>query len=409
MERPPRELVLPGVVAAACALLLGALGLLTPAFTDYENEAEPALQALLRGDVSGFLELAPAYGGSLILRSPFALLPGAWGGGDLALFRSMAAPCLIAAVLLAVWLWARALALGHRRATAWIALALVAANPITLRALEIGHPEELLGAVLCVAAALAAARDRTLLAGLLLGLAVANKPWALLAVVPIVAIAGKGWPKLLGVSALTAALIALPLVLGGGAVEEAASVARNTSVIFQPWQVWWFFGESGHVIVGTFGEKPAGYRLSPEWLRGIAHPLVVLIPVAVSLALLPRLRRGAWHDALLMLAFAMLLRCIVDPWNVSYYSLPFLLALIAWELHAERRPPAISLAATLLSWLTLVSFPNSLHPDVQALAYLAWTIPLALYMGTRLLGLNIRLANRPAGVKVRLRRADLRT
>jgi hypothetical protein len=122
---------------------------------------------------------------------------------------------------------------------------------------------------------------------------------------------------------------------------------------------------------------------------GMAHPLVVLVPVATSLAFVTRLRRGPWHDGLLLLAFAFLLRCVLDPWNVSYYSLPFLLALVAWEGHAERRPPVVSLATTLLCWLTLVSLPSVAHPDVQAAAYLAWTIPLAALMAVRLLGVRV--------------------
>jgi hypothetical protein len=39
-----------------------------------------------------------------VLRAPFALLPDLWGGGDNALFRSMAVPCLLACALLAVGL-----------------------------------------------------------------------------------------------------------------------------------------------------------------------------------------------------------------------------------------------------------------------------------------------------------------
>ena len=62
---------------------------------------------------------------------------------------------------------------------------LCAANPITLRALDIGHPEELLGAVLCAGAVLAALRGRATLAGVLLGLAMANKAWAVLAIGPV--------------------------------------------------------------------------------------------------------------------------------------------------------------------------------------------------------------------------------
>jgi hypothetical protein len=387
MSRRYRELLPPAIVAGCCALVLGAMGLLTPAFTDFELEAEPSLQSLRSGDWIAFLQHAPAYGGSLVLRAPFALLPGLWGGGDLALFRSMAAPCLLAGAVLAVALWWRARELGRSRATAWIALLLVAANPLTLRALEIGHPEELLGGVLCVAAALTAGRGRPVGAGVLLGLAVANKPWAVLAVVPLVAILGDGRFKLLATAAATTTFVMLPLALAGGAVQEAAAVARTTSGIFQPWQVWWFFGEHGHVVVGNFGEKP-DFRMGPAWLTGMGHQVVVLVPVILSLALLPRLRSRPWHDGLLLLAFALLLRCVLDPWNVSYYSLPFLLALVAWEIHAEERPPVLSMAATLLCWVTLVSLPSIAHPDVQAVAYLAWTLPLTGWMGARLLGVR---------------------
>jgi Glycosyltransferase family 87 len=391
MELRRRELVLPALVAGGCALLLGAMGGLTPAFTDYEAEAEPSLRALRAGDWVEFLELAPGYGGSLVLRAPWALLPNLWDGGDLALFRCMAVPCLFAGAILALALWWRARGLGQSAVTCWIVLALVAANPLTLRALDVGHPEELLGGVLCIAAALAAGRDRPVFAGALLGCAIANKPWAVLAVVPLLAIQKAGWPKLLAAAAGVTALVMAPLALAGGAVHEASAVARESGEIFQPWQVWWFFGEQGHVVIGSWGEKP-DYRVPPEWLTGIAHPLLVLIPVAISLALLPRLRRRHWHDGLLLLAFALLLRCLLDPWNVSYYSLPFLLALVAWEVQAERRPPVLSMAATLLCWLTLVSLTSKAQPDVQAAAYLVWSVPLAVWMGARLAGLRQRSA-----------------
>src|SRR5918996_5652754 len=234
MSRRYRELLPPAIVAGCSALLLGAMGLLTPAFTDFELEAEPSLQSLRSGDWIAFLQHAPAYGGSLVLRAPFALLPGLWGGGDLALFRSMAAPCLLAGAVLAVVLWWRARELGRPRATAWIALLVVAANPLTLRALEIGHPEELLGGVLCVAAALAAGRGRPGVAGVLLGLAVANKPWAVLAVVPLLAILTGGRPRFLVAAGAGAALVMVPLALAGGAIEEGAAVARDSGAIFQP-------------------------------------------------------------------------------------------------------------------------------------------------------------------------------
>lgn len=374
------------------------MGLLSPAFTDYEIEAEPALEALRAGDVSAFLSLAPAYGGSLVLRAPFALLPDLWGGGDLALFRSMAVPCLVAAAALGVFLWARGRTLGRSSAACWIALALAAANPLTLRALEIGHPEELLGAVLCVAALMAAGAGRPLLAAIVLGLAVANKPWALLAVIPLLAILPTHRVRALAIAGVTAAIVTLPVLLAGGALDEATAVASTTGTIFQPWQVWWFLGETGNVVTGTLGVKP-DYRTSPAWLTGIGHPLVLLIPLAASLAMLPRLRRQPWHSGLLLLALAMLLRCLLDPWNVSYYALPFLLALLTWELHARDGAPALSLAATLLCWVTLVSLPRFAHPDVQAIAYLAWSVPLAALLAGLLVRPGLlagRRAPRPA-------------
>jgi hypothetical protein len=55
------------------------LGLLGFIWTDYEREAAPALAALVRGDVGGFLSLSPAYGGSLIIRAPFALAASCLG------------------------------------------------------------------------------------------------------------------------------------------------------------------------------------------------------------------------------------------------------------------------------------------------------------------------------------------
>src|SRR5919106_545313 len=81
MDRRYSELLPPMLVAGACALVLGAMGLLTPAFTDFELEAEPSLHSLRSGDWIAFLQHAPAYGGSLVLRAPFAVLPGLWGGG----------------------------------------------------------------------------------------------------------------------------------------------------------------------------------------------------------------------------------------------------------------------------------------------------------------------------------------
>ena len=56
---------------------------------------------------------------------------------------------------------------------------------------------------------------------------------------------------------------------------------------------------------------------------------------------------GGWHapalqlgeqDALALLTLLLLLRCLLDTWDTSYYPLPFILALLAWEVAGL--PPA---------------------------------------------------------------------
>jgi hypothetical protein len=58
---------------------------------------------------------------------------------------------------------------------------------------------------------------------------------------------------------------------------------------------------------------------------------------------------------------------------------------VTWELHAVRRPPVLSLAVTLCAWFTLVWLPPYALPDTQALAYLAWSVPLTGLLGARLI------------------------
>jgi hypothetical protein len=203
-------------------------------------------------------------------------------------------------------------------------------------------------------------------------------------VAPVAIIAPEGRWRLLGLAGLVATAVLGPLALAGSAaVERAGDVARDAGEIFQPWQVWWFLGDHGQVVMGTYAEKP-GYRAAPGWIGEVARPLVVLVPVALSLLLARALRARPWHDGLLLLALVLLLRCLLDPWNVVYYELPFLLALTAWEVHARRGVPVISLTATLFCWVTLEQFTRQLSPDAQSLAFLAWSVPFAVAMGLRL-------------------------
>ena len=162
---------------------------------------------------------------------------------------------------------ARLLARGAGRGTVAIVVGLCAANPITLRALDIGHPEELLGAVLCAGAVLAAVRGRATLAGVLLGLAVANKAWALLASGPSCSPCRPIAPARAGDRrrdrrSPSCCRCCWPAPRAGSRARQ-----RGTGAIFQPWQVWWFLGSTGELIRGADGLVKEGYRSVPAGSR----------------------------------------------------------------------------------------------------------------------------------------------
>jgi hypothetical protein len=369
------------------------LGLYGFAWTDYDFEATPAYDALRGGHLWRFFELAPGYGGSLELRAPFAMLPSLWGGGELAVYQAGALPCLIAAALLGVWLCGKLRDRGASRLARWTALALCAANPITVRACEIGHPEELLGAVLCVVAVLAARRGHASWAGVLLGLAIVNKEWALLAVGPVCLALDAGRRQALAIALAIAAVFYAPLLIAAESVRGGAVLGvGGTGTIFQPWQLWWFLGSHGHVVRGLSGAIKVGYRTPPGWLSNVAHPLIVALGVPLSAFAWWRGRRfagavagAARVDALGLLVLLMLLRCMLDPWDDVYYALPFLIALIAWETLRFSRPPVFGLAATLVTWGLFDWLPSYVSADAQAAVFAAVTIPVAVVLGRAVL------------------------
>jgi hypothetical protein len=410
-HRVRQNAVCAAMAAAACSAMAW-LGLYGFAWGDYEIEAEPAFRALSHGHLLDFLRLAPAYGGSLVERAPFALIPGLWGGGQLAVYRMVALPCLLASAALGVWLIARMRAQGSARLARAVALGVCVANPITLVALEAGHPEELLGGCLCVAAVALAARsvrgrDRSLLAGILLGLAIANKEWALVAAGPVILVAPPGRRlRCLAAAAATAAAVLAPLVLvrSGGFVSSAGAVAAPAaSTIFKPWQVWWFFGHHSALALGPGDRHNHLYRLAPAWIGAISHPLIVAVGFAFAGALWLRSRAHALtqSDALLALALILLVRCALDTWDETYYLLPFVLALLAWELAVNtRRPPVLAPLATVLVWVSFEWLPEHSVPDAQAAAFLAWSLPLAAWLGWQLLPRAYTRATRPGRARL---------
>jgi hypothetical protein len=392
MRQALRENALCAFAAMAGCATIAWLGLYGFAWNDYEVEAAPSFDALAHGHLGEFLRLAPTYGGSLIERAPFALLPGLWGGGSLAVYRMVALPCLLAAAALGVFLVWRMRAQGHSRLARAVALSICVANPITLRALELGHPEEVLGGCLCVAAVLLAGRGRALAAGVVLGLAFANKQWALLAAGPVLlALPGPLRPRCIaGAGAVAvAALAPLAIASSSGFAASAHAIAAPVSPIFQPWQAWWFLGHHGALVHGAFGVPKLGYRVAPAWTSLVSHPLIVLLGFAIAIALWLRVRDRALalNDALLALALVLLLRCVLDTWDAVYYPLPFVLALLFWETHGTpTRPPALALLSTVLIWFSFLWLPEHWSPDAQAVFFLAWSLPLVGLLCARLFG-----------------------
>lgn len=376
-----------GLAIGFAAVGITAVGWLTLygwALTDYDFEVRPAFDALVNGHVTQFFQLAPAYGGSLVMRAPFVLTTKLWGGGEISIYRAAAAPCLVATAVLAVWLVARMRALGHTWLARGLVLALCVANPLTLPSLEIGHPEELLGAVLCVAAVLVAMRNRPVWAGLLLGLAIANKEWAVVAVGPVlIALPERRILGLLTAGAATTIVLA-PLALAGHFVAQARGAATQADVIFNPWQVWWFLGVHVHTLRDAAGHIVPGHRwdhrVEPPWVGTISHPLIVGVTLPLTLLCARRRRggmRGAAGEPLVLLMLVLLLRCLLDPWDISYYAMPFLLTLLAWEAITFVRPPVLALAGSVAAWFVFQwAVPgHGFSPDVQSLLFMAVSLP----------------------------------
>jgi hypothetical protein len=368
----PSVLVALGAVAA-CAWAAATI----PLMGDYAYELRPAISALLAGDMTAFAAAVPVYGGSVWPRAPFAWLAHALGGGDLAVYRAGAFACLLALAALAVALERTMRRAGRPLADRLGVVLVLLAAPVVLRALRDGHPEDVLAGALAAGGVLLALRDRPAAAGIALGLAAASKPWAVLAFLPALAAApGRRLLLTLAAGAAGAAAVLPVLLLSGDHLAAQAAGASGTGRIFHPQQLFWPLREA-HANGGFTG---------PAWLAPLTHPLIVLLAAPLTGAwLLRRRATGApAHDALLLLALLLLLRCVLDPWNNAYYAVPLVLALASWEALAGRGLPVLALATTALTWLSFEQLPALTGRDGLAAFYLAWTIPLAGVLAHRL-------------------------
>jgi hypothetical protein len=352
---------------------------------DFFNEAGPAVEHLLAGNLHGFLALTPVYGGSLLLSAPALALGGALDGLNGA-YRLEVLFCATAIAVLALALAQIQRSEGKPALNRWLLIGLLVASPASDWALKYGHPEELLTTALCVGAMLLVVRGRITTGAILLGLAVACKQWALLALPITLAVTPREQRIRLSALASCAALaLFAPLAVSDAGHFVAANKGlASAATFFRPQQIWWTLHlDYLRHLGGTFYER-APIALVASYSR----PLTVLSAILLGVAYWLRRSRVQPSDALLVLALVMLLRGMLDPWDEIYYQLPFLVSLGAWEACSHRRAPLFTLAASLLVWIGFEPVNFTYSGDITSLFYLLWAIPAALLMGRRSLRLH---------------------
>jgi hypothetical protein len=383
-----------------------AIAFTRPVGTDYGNlgcrlhvpycdDAKPQLDALAHGHVSALWQDQTVLGPvSIVLRWPFVAAARLFGAGDRVSYRFGVLACLLALALAALLVASEMRQLGRPRwLEAVVALGIVV-NPLTFRVAHFGHPEEAVAAAAVLAAAVFAARGQAVRSGVMTGAAIATKLWGILAAVPILlALPQRLWARGAAAVAAAVALLYLPAVAGDPArFYHAASSANDLGTIpgtAQASNLWWYFMDKApyqqavavHDGKVVFQEQVGWVLGSP--LGHIVHPLVVGLAIALTLLWAFTRRPGAPpHDVLLLLAAIFLMRCLLDPNNYSYYHLPFLVCLIAYE-GMTRRFPWLSLTSVIGLQL-IISLSPHIHSDAGFVrVYLAWALPtlVALLVG----------------------------
>jgi hypothetical protein len=364
---------------------------------DYTIDAGPPLDALRHGHLGSFFANDALMGPfALVARAPFVALASLGGGAsELDVYRLGVIPCVLAAATLGFFL-ARAMdRAGQPRYACWVAAALFVANPVVIKAVRFGHPEEILGAALCAGAVLAAVQRRIVAGAVLFGLALATKQWAIVAVAPIaLAVVVCRLPRIrfAAIALGAAAAVALPFFVAdpGGLVAVQRQAAKTDTASWQPaspFSVWYPFATTRVVPIRPLdGKTEVVVRPVPDWVAGVAKKLIVLLPFLLVVPLFRRRDRLGPTDALLFLAFVFLLRSLLDPVDNPYYHLPFLFALLTWEGLSRRGIPIVALF-TFFVWdfqPRLVDLASWQPYTAYAVVYLAWAIPLLAWMGLRL-------------------------
>lgn len=370
-------LLLVGLAVVAYFCSTAVLGL------DYSSDAQPAIEALAHGRFGDVLHSPPSMGPvSIVLRTPVVAAADALSAGNLATYRLGALACLIPVVIVALMVTR---AREARRQPFYAALGFVilfcASGPV-FRALELGHPEEPLAGALAVAAVLAAGAERPWLSLLLLLLAAATKPTAILAVAAaFIALPAERRGELVRRIVPGIALAALLLAAGALAIRSKTLELLDTGRAARYPSVWWQFASADpRVVFDGAVWKVLEPRLLPAWFGRVTHVLIplMLVPAAVLQA---RFGRQTLSAAMGLLALLMLLRCVLDPVDNMYYHVPFIMALATWEFLDRRGLPVVTLLGSVGLWLALYGFPKLGMPQrAESIIYLAVAGILAIIL-----------------------------
>src|SRR5947209_5558868 len=367
-----------GTVGVACAG--GSGDYQSPALLPITDNAAPATNALADGRFHDFLALHPYMGSfSLFLRAPLVAAGRAGGLSDLAIYRLGSAACLLGVAVLALWIAQLMAARGQPIFRRLLVVALLVVNPMTIDAIWLGHPEEPLAAALCIAAALAVARRRLWIGGILLGLAIVTKQWAIVAVLPVALMAPRGRLRVALTAAAVAAAVTLPLAVGDPArlstiATEASQTLRAPAT--SPWAPFARSHQATYYMGGDKFEVTTTYWL-PTSVGRLPRPLIITSTALLALLFWRRRERG--DEAVLgLLTLCFLLRGVLDPISPGYYYAPFLMALTAWEGLRARRVPVLSLGCAAALWLLFETSRNvealaRQRPLVTAL-YVSWAV-----------------------------------
>lgn len=374
------------------------------------NRTGDAVQALATGRVGRFFATQPPIGpGTVVIRAPFAALAGIshdlvalppryHGDPPLSLpppvyasqrtlYRYGLFPCLVALVAMA----AAGASVLDRFGRPWtvqlLVAALMLALPVWKGGISYGHPDEFLTAGLTIGAVLAAGTGRWKLAASLLGVALASKQWALLAL-PATVLAAPRQARVrtavLSVG-LYAAIMSVMAIGNPDRFMDAMTAPSLGSHNYVDALSVWFPIAPHHDVTVFDGVKDVTipHRHLSHRFESALHPAMVVVAWLLSLAF--ALRRRDWNLAQVfqLLALIFLVRCMFQTGDKNYYHAAFIASLALYEGLAGRMP--------ILTLVVTAALLPDYGPELGSLQranalYLAWSIPMLVYLGWSVLG-----------------------